>query len=112
MGAAPEDQVAALRPAALGSSSSTCRARQCAPLHRCIAGSVHQQRKRAALSKATAFKGSSALASSFYGWMEGVAEMQRERAAAARAASAWLSRWDDRDLAAQVQVKAWCQIGQ
>ena len=60
----------------------------------CIAGSIHQQQKRAALSKAAAFWGSSALAASFYGWIEGVAEVQRKRAAVKRAASFWLSRWD------------------
>ena len=92
-------QVFALRPAALG-SSGPCRARPCpSPCHG-IAGSIHQQQKRAALSKATAFWGSRALAPSFYGWIEGVAEMQRKRAAVKRAASFWLSRWDHRGLAA------------
>ena len=69
----------------------------------CTAGSIHQQQKRAALSKATAFWGSSALASSFYGWIEGVAEVQRKRAAVKRAASFWLSRWDGCDLAAKAR---------
>ena len=88
MGAAPQEQVVTLRPAALG-SSSTCRARLCATLRRCIAGSVRQQQKRAALSKATAFWGRSALASSFRCWTEGVAEVQRQRAACAIIESAW-----------------------
>lgn len=95
-----QQQVSALRPAASG-SSGTCRARPCPTPCHWIAGSVHQQQKRAALSKATALWGSSALASTFYGWIEGVAEMQRKRAAVKRAASFWLSRWGDHIVAAQ-----------
>ena len=99
MGAAPQEQVVALRPAALG-GSSTCRARLCATLRRCIAGSVRQQQKQAALSKATAFWGRSALASSFRCWTEGVAEVQRQRAACAIIESAWAAHQQRRRFTA------------